>query len=50
MSHMSATEKLAQLCGIGSVCKCVKDNEDFESILYSHGLFDYIYLSTHGNS
>ena len=40
----------AQLYGIESVCKCVKDNEDLESILYSHGLFDYIYLSAHGNS
>ena len=40
----------AQLYGIESVCKCVKDNEDLESSLYSHGLFDYIYLSAHGNS
>ena len=40
----------AQLYGIESVCKCVKDNEGLESILYSHGLFDYIYLSAHGNS
>ena len=40
----------AQLYGIESVCKCIKDNEDLESILYSHGLFDYIYLSAHGNS
>jgi len=40
----------AQLYGIESVCKCVKDNEDLENILYSHGLFDYIYLSAHGNS
>ena len=40
----------AQLYGIESVCKCVKDNEDLENILYSHGLFDYIYLSVHGNS
>lgn len=39
-----------QLYGIESVCKCVKDNEGLESILYSHGLFDYIYLSAHGNS
>lgn len=39
----------AQLYGIESVCKCVKDNEGLESILYSHGLFDYIYLSAHGN-
>ena len=40
----------AQLYGIESVCKCVKDNEDLEGIFYSHGLFDYIYLSAHGNS
>ena len=40
----------AQLYGIESVCRCVKDNEELESILYSHGLFDYIYLSAHGNS
>jgi len=40
----------AQLYGIESVCKCVKANEDLESILYSQGLFDYIYLSAHGNS
>lgn len=40
----------AQLYGIESVCKCVKDNEDLENILYNHGLFDYIYLSAHGNS
>ncbi len=40
----------AQLYGIESVCKRVKDNEDLESSLYSHGLFDYIYLSAHGNS
>ena len=40
----------AQLYGIESVCKCVKDNEGLESILYSHGLFDYIYLSAHGNA
>lgn len=39
----------AQLYGIESVCKCVKDNDDLERILYSHGLFDYIYLSAHGN-
>lgn len=39
----------AQLYGIESVCKCVKNNEDLEGILYSHGLFDYIYLSAHGN-
>lgn len=40
----------AQLYGIESVCKCVKNNEDLEGLLYSHGLFDYIYLSAHGNS
>ena len=40
----------AQLYGIESVCKCVKNNEDLESILYSHGLFDYVYLSVHGNA
>ena len=40
----------AQLYGIESVCKCVKDNEDLENILYNHGLFDYIYLSAHSNS
>lgn len=39
----------AQLYGIESVCKCVKDNEDLEDILSSHDLFDYIYLSAHGN-
>ena len=41
--------KQAQLYGIESVCKCVKDNEDLEDILSSHDLFDYIYLSAHGN-
>lgn len=40
----------AQLYGFEYVCKCVKDNEDLERILYSHGLFNYIYLSAHGNS
>lgn len=40
----------AQLYGIESVCKCVKNNEDLESILYFHGLFDYVYLSAHGNA
>ena len=40
----------AQLYGIESVCKCVKNNEDLEGILYSYRLFDYIYLSAHGNS
>lgn len=40
----------AQLYGIESVCKCVKDNEDLEDILSSHDLFDYIYLSAHGNA
>ena len=40
----------AQLYGIESVCKCVKDNGGLEGILYSHGLFDYIYLSAHGNA
>ena len=40
----------AQLYGIESVCKCVRDNEELEKILYSNGLFDYIYLSAHGNS
>ncbi len=40
----------ALLYGIEYVCKCVKDNEDLEGILYSHGLFDYIYLSAHGNA
>ena len=40
----------AQLYGIDSVCKCVKDNEDLESILCSYGLFDYVYLSAHGDS
>lgn len=40
----------AQLYGIESVCKCVKDNEDLEDILFSHDLFDYIYLSAHGNA
>ena len=40
----------AQLYGIDSVCKCVKDNEDLESVLCSYGLFDYVYLSAHGDS
>ena len=40
----------AQLYGIESVCKCIHDNEDLEKILYSNGLFDYIYLSAHGCS
>ena len=39
----------AQLYGIESVCKCVRDNEELGKILYSNGLFDYIYLSAHGN-
>lgn len=39
-----------QLYGIESVCKCVKDNECLENILYSHGFFEYIYLSAHGDS
>ncbi len=40
----------AKLYGIESVCKCVNDNLDLENILLSNGLFDYIYLSAHGNS
>ena len=40
----------AQLYGIESVCKCVQDNDDLEHILSSNGLFDFIYLSAHGNS
>ena len=40
----------AQLYGIEPVCKCVHDNEELEKILYSNGLFDYIYLSAHGCS
>ena len=40
----------SQLYGIEPVCKCVKDNEDLESILSSYGSFDYIYLSAHGNA
>ena len=40
----------AQLYGIEPVCKCVHDNEELEKILYSNGLFDYIYLSAHGSS
>ena len=40
----------AQLYGIEPVCKCVRDNEELEKILYSNGLFDYIYLSAHGCS
>lgn len=40
----------AQLYGIKAVCKCVRDNEELEKILYSNGLFDYIYLSAHGCS
>lgn len=40
----------AQLYGIEHVCKCVHDNVELEKILSSTGLFDYIYLSAHGNS
>ena len=40
----------AQLYGIESVFKCVHDNEELEKILSSNGLFDYIYLSAHGDS
>lgn len=40
----------AQLYGIESVCKCVRDNDDLEHILSANGLFDYIYLSAHGCS
>lgn len=40
----------AQLYGIESVCKCVVNNDDLESIISSNGQFDYIYLSAHGNS
>ncbi len=40
----------AQLYGITSVCKCVKDNADLDHVLASNGQFDYIYLSAHGNS
>ena len=40
----------AQLYGIEPVCKCVRDNEDLEHILSANGLFDYIYLSAHGDS
>lgn len=40
----------SQLYGIVTECKCVKDNQDLESILATNGQFDYIYLSAHGNS
>ena len=40
----------AQLYGIESVCKCVRDNGELGKILYLNGLFDYIYLSAQGNS
>ena len=40
----------AQLYEIENVCKCVHDNDELEKILSSNGLFDYIYLSAHGNS
>ena len=40
----------AQLYGIEHICKCVHDNDELEKILSSNGLFDYIYLSAHGNS
>lgn len=40
----------ARLYGIEPACKCVHDNEELEKILYSNGLFDYIYLSAHGCS
>lgn len=40
----------AQLYGLEHVCKCVRSNEELEKILSSNGLFDYIYLSAHGNS
>lgn len=38
----------AQLYGIASVCKCVRDNDDLEHILSANGLFDYIYLRLMG--
>ena len=40
----------AQLYGIESVYKCVRDNTELEKILYANGLFDYVYLSAHGDS
>jgi len=40
----------AQLYEIKFVCKCVRDNENLESILYSYGPLNYIYLSVHSNS
>lgn len=40
----------AQLYGIEPVCICVHNNEELEKILYSSGLFNYIYLSAHGCS
>ncbi|MBO7067679.1 MAG: hypothetical protein J6W52_03220 [Bacteroidaceae bacterium] len=40
----------AQLYGIEPVCKCVRDNDDLEHILSANRLFDYIYLSAHGDS
>ena len=40
----------AQLYEIENVVKCVQDNDELEKILSSNGLFDYIYLSAHGNS
>lgn len=38
----------AQLYGIETVCKDVKDNAELEQVLTSNGKFDYIYLSAHG--
>ena len=40
----------AQLYEIEPVCECVRDNDDLKHILSSNGLFDYIYLSAHGDS
>lgn len=40
----------AKLYGIETVCKGVKNNSDFDTILSNSGMFDYIYLSAHGSS
>ncbi len=40
----------AELYGLDTVNKWIKDNDDLENILSSNGLFDYVYLSAHGDS
>ena len=39
----------AELYGLDSICIDVKNNDELESALCSYGVFDYIYLSAHGN-